>query len=89
METFILPHFLFLLKSKLIIGPMGGGSVIRTSLIRNSLFSTKIKFFIYQFVNWTVKINPIYYLLFSKCSKIILRTKETLNIIPKIFIKNV
>ena len=82
-----LPHFLFLLKSKLIIGPMGGGSVIKAGLIRNSSISTKLKSAIYGFVNWTVKINPIYYLLFSKCSKIIVRTEETLNIIPKVFHK--
>lgn len=82
-----LPHFLFLLKSKLIIGPMGGGSVIRTSLIRNPSIYTKIKTTFHNFINYTVKINPIYYLLFSKCSKIILRTDETLNMIPKLFHK--
>jgi len=80
-----LPHFLFLLKSKLVIGPMGGGSVIKASLIRNPSIYTKLKSAIYGFINYTVKINPIYYFLFLKCSKIILRTNETLNIIPKFF----
>lgn len=80
-----LPHFLFLLKSKLIIGPMGGGSVINTRLIRNTTSIEKLKSAFYSFVNYTVKINPFYYILFSKCSKIIVRTQETLDIIPKMF----
>jgi glycosyltransferase involved in cell wall biosynthesis len=82
-----LPHFLVLLRSKLVIGPMGGGSVIKTGLMRNSSFKTKLKSNIYHLINWTVKLNPIYYVLFIKSSKIILRTEETLNIIPKYFHK--
>lgn len=80
-----LPHFLFLLKSKLVIGPMGGGSVINTRFIRNATAVEKLNSAIYSFINYTVKINPLYYILFSKCSKIIVRTEETLNIIPKRF----
>lgn len=80
-----LPHFLFLLKSKLVIGPMGGGSVIKTSLVRSPSFGSKLKSKIYKFINWSVKINPIYYFLFSRCSVIIVRTHETLNIIPNFF----
>ncbi len=80
-----LPHFLFLLKSKLIIGPMGGGSVVDTKLMRKSSLKTKLKSAIHRFINWTVKVNPVYYLLFWKSAKIILRTEETLQIVPKVF----
>lgn len=80
-----LPHFLFLLKSKLILGPMGGGSIIDTKLMRQSSLKAKIKSKIHRFINWTVLINPIYYVLFSRSSKIILRTEETLKIVPKYF----
>ena len=66
---------------------MGGGSIIDVSLIRNPSFLIKLQSLMYQLINWSVKINPIYYLLFSKCSKIIVRTKETLDIIPKRFHK--
>ena len=82
-----LPHFLFLLKSKLILGPMGGGSVINPKLMRTSSFKVKIKSTIHKVINSSVKINPLYYVLFMKSSKIILRTEETLNIIPKYFHK--
>jgi glycosyltransferase involved in cell wall biosynthesis len=80
-----LPHFLYLLKSHLILGPMGGGSVVDVNLMRTSSFKQKLKSYIYHIINWTVKINPIYYLLFFRSSKIILRTRETLGIIPKLF----
>jgi len=80
-----LPHFLFFLKSKLVLGPMGGGSVVDIKLMRKSSLKTKLKSAIYRFINWTVKVNPIYYLLFWKSAKIILRTEETLKIVPKVF----
>jgi len=79
-----LPHFLFLLKSKLVIGPMGGGSVTLPCLIKNPPIKEKIKYIMHSFINHTVKLNPIYYWLFFKSSKIILRTKETLDLVPKI-----
>ncbi|MBU3938885.1 glycosyltransferase [bacterium] len=82
-----LPHFLFLLKSKLILGPMGGGSIIDTKLMRQSSLKAKVKSNIHRFINFTVGINPIYYILFARSSKIILRTEETLKIIPKCFHK--
>jgi len=80
-----LPHFLFLLKSKLIIGPMGGGSVLNPSLMKYPSLKEKLKYYLHKFVNVTVKINPFYYLLFLRSSKIILRTNETLSIIPKYY----
>lgn len=80
-----LPHCLFLLKSKLIIGPMGGGSIIDAKLMRHSSFKLRLKAKIYKLINLSVKMNPIYYVLFSRSSKIILRTEETLDVIPKIF----
>lgn len=80
-----LPHFLFLLKSKLIIGPMGGGSVMDPSLMKHPPLKEKMKQYIHKLVNWSVKINPIYYLLFYKSSKIILRTEETLHIVPRYY----
>jgi len=80
-----LPHFLFFLKSKLILGPMGGGSIINPNLMRNSSVKVKLKSLVYKFINLSVLINPIYYLLFFKSSKMILRTEETLNIVPRFF----
>lgn len=80
-----LPHFLFLLKSKLIIGPMGGGSVIEPKLLRTPSLRLRLKSNLHKLVNLTVKINPLYYVLFFKTSKIILRTDETLRLIPKMF----
>lgn len=80
-----LPQFLFLLKSKLVIGPMGGGSIVDYNLMKKSSFKTKIKSNIHKFINFTAKVNPIYYLTFKKCSKIILRTYETQRLINNSF----
>lgn len=80
-----LPHFLYLLKSKLILGPMGGGSFTKTQYLKDPSNKEKIKSFIHSTINNTVKINPFYYLMFKKSIKIIVRTEETLNIIPDKF----
>ena len=77
-----LPQFLFLLKSKLIIGPMGGGSVVDYNLMKSSSLKLKVKSLVHKFINLTAKINPIYYLTFKKCSKIFLRTYETQKLVP-------
>lgn len=82
-----LPHFLFLLKSKLIIGPMGGGSSINIFLLRKVSFSEIIKSAIHHIINVTVKINPMYLWVFYKSKTIILRTEESKAIIPKIYHK--
>ena len=80
-----LPHFLYLLKSKLILGPMGGGSTINPKMISNSSILLNIKYLFHKLLNFSVKFNPYYNLVFKKSSKIILRTNETLSIIPKNF----
>lgn len=80
-----LPNFLLLLKSNLVIGPMGGGSIINPRLINNPSFKIVVKSNIYKLLNASVKLNPFYYYYFHKCQKIILRTTETLNIIPNRF----
>lgn len=81
-----LPQFLFMLKSKLIIGPMGGGSVVNFKLMKKSNFKIKLKSIIHIFINLTAKINPIYYLTFKKSSKIILRTYETQKLVSSKFL---
>lgn len=80
-----LPHFLYLLKCKLIIGPMGGGSYTQTNYLKNPSIKEKIKSLIHLSINKTVKINPFYNLMFKKANKIILRTEETLELIPEKF----
>lgn len=80
-----LPHFLFLLRSKLIIGPMGGGAVIDTTLINTPSFTLKIKSIIHKLINKLTKFNPLYHLLYWKCNKIILRTTDTLAIVPSFY----
>lgn len=80
-----LPHFLFLLKSKLILGPMGGGSFTNTFLLRRPSLKEKVKSSIHYLVNISLKINLIYFFLFKKSSKIILRTEETLKLVPPYF----
>lgn len=77
-----LPHCLFLLHCKLVLGPMGGGSVVDTTLLRNPSLLLRFKSRIHKWINATVKFNPLYHLVFAKASKIILRTDETRLIIP-------
>jgi glycosyltransferase involved in cell wall biosynthesis len=80
-----LPQFLFLLKSKLVIGPMGGGSLVDYKMMRNSSTKLKMKSIVHKFINFTAKVNPIYLYTYYKSNKIILRTNETKCLIPKIF----
>jgi len=80
-----LPHFLFLLKSKLIVGPMGGGSVMDPLLMETAPLKEKLRFYVHTIVNLSVRFNPIYHLLFYKSKKIILRTEETLSIVPSMY----
>ena len=53
--------------------------------MKNPPIKEKIKFVFHQFVNMSTKINPLYHYLFFKSSKIILRTKETLRIVPQMY----
>ena len=82
-----LPQFLFLLKSKLVLGPMGGGSLVDYKMMRNSSTKLKMKSIVHKFINFTAKVNPIYLYTYYKSNKIILRTNETKCLIPKIFHK--
>jgi glycosyltransferase involved in cell wall biosynthesis len=65
---------------------MGGGSIINPQLIKNPGFNISLKSNIHKLLNASVKLNPFYYYYFHKCDKIILRTKETLDIIPNRFL---
>ncbi len=80
-----LPHFLHLLRAKLILGPMGGGAIVNTRLMRKPTLKLWLKSFIYRLVNWSVKINPWYYWMLYKSQKVILRTQETLQVLPSYF----
>lgn len=82
-----LPHFLYLLKAKLLVGPLGGGAMANPGFIRNASFRIRIKFIIHTLLNYAAFINPFHYACCYKASRIVLRTKETYKLIPEPFKK--
>lgn len=83
--SILLPQFMFLMPNKFVWGPIGGGETIPLKFIND--FSKKGKFveIIRHFVHNMLKYNPFLFLQCYKSSKILVRSKETYNMIPKIF----
>ncbi len=80
-----LPNFLFMLKGKLIIGPMGGGAICDVRLINKASTVMKLKALIHKLINKVSFINPFLYFSCLKSHKIFVRTKDTKMIVPKRF----
>lgn len=80
-----LPHFLFLLRCRLIVGPMGGGAVCNVNLIKKPSFILKLKYIVHCFLIKVSILNPFVFLTSMKAEKIFVRTKDTLDIIPNKF----
>ena len=83
----LLPNFIFFIPSKYVIGPMGGGEKIPNCFLSELSFKGKIKETIKRFVQNVQKINPIFWLNLYFADKILVRTKETYELIPSIFRK--
>ncbi len=79
----LLPSFLFLLKSKLILGPMGGGSLIDGKMLNSNPLGFKTLLLIKRIL---VRLNTFNLLVRENARRadvIILRTKETESLVPK------
>lgn len=79
----MLPSFLFLMPTKLILGPIGGGGKAPLSFLGEFSLRGKIESVVRHCVQFFLRFNPFLLMLFVKADKILLRDKETLKIIPK------
>lgn len=80
-----LPSFMGLLNSHFILGPLGGGENIKYSLRKKFGIKGFLKSILRDLSNLFLKIDPLMIMTFFTAKDIYARTKETKNIIPKIF----
>ncbi len=83
--TLIWPQFTFLVGSKYVLGPVGGGERIPLSLRRAFNASGQIKIVTRRLVQLSLLANPIFWANLIHADRILVRTRETLEMIPAIF----
>ncbi len=79
----LLPTFIPFLPTPFIWGPLGGGEKVPRQFLKN--YNSKLKFYEYfrEFIQtFLFKINPITYYSLRKSKAIILKTPNTLKLIP-------
>ena len=79
----MLPTFIFLMPTKIILGPIGGGGHAPLSFLGQFSTRGKLNEIIRHVVQFIYKFNPFLYLAFRKADQILLRDQETLNMVPK------
>ena len=80
-----LPSFMGLINSHFILGPLGGGENIKLALRKQFGIKGFLKSIIRDLSNLYVKIDPLMLMTFFTAKSIYARTRETKNLIPKIF----
>ncbi|MBB1372607.1 glycosyltransferase family 4 protein [Pseudoalteromonas sp. SR45-4] len=85
--SLLLPNFMFLLPCKFVLGPVGGGENVPLAFINEFTFKGKVSEIIRHTIQKLQKINPMFLLQCIKADKILVRTNETLDMIPN-FAKN-
>lgn len=83
--SMLLPHFMALMPTKFVLGPVGGGENVPLKFIGNFSTKGKIAEIIRHLIQKTQKINPLFLLTCWRSNKILVRTKESYKMIPKYF----
>jgi glycosyltransferase involved in cell wall biosynthesis len=83
--SILLPNFMFLMPSKFVLGPVGGGENTPLRFIGEFSYKGKIAEVIRHTIQQLQKINPFFFLECYKANKILVRTKETYKMIPSFF----
>ncbi|KQC07388.1 MAG: hypothetical protein APR62_06450 [Smithella sp. SDB] len=79
----MLPHFIFLMPTKIILGPIGGGGQAPLSFLGQFSLKGKINEILRHSIQFIYKFNPLLHLAFKKADMILLRDQETLNMVPQ------
>lgn len=77
------PTFLGLLGVPLVFGPVGGGERAPTLLRKGYPLRGKIVDGLRDLSNWMVRIDPLMHLTFATARHIVLRTPETVTVVPR------
>lgn len=83
--SLLLPNFMFLMPTKFVLGPVGGGENVPLNFIGEFSNKGKIAEVIRHSLQFTQKINPMFLLQCYRSDKILVRTKETHKMIPSYF----
>ena len=78
-----LPAFLFLLPTKFLWGPVGGGEFIPGTFLRTLSLKGKLLQYLRKLLIITVYINPVFLLSSLKAKAILCRTPDTIKAFPK------
>lgn len=83
--SLLLPQFSFLMPTKYILGPVGGGENVPINFLRDFSFKGKAQiYFRYAYQKLQI-LNPIFLANCYKADRILVRTPESLNLLPRKF----
>ena len=80
--TLIWPQFGFLMNTRYVLGPVGGGERVPLSLRRAFGPVGQIKIFARRLVQASLRLNPVYWANLHRADHILARTRETLAMLP-------
>lgn len=78
-----LPTFLFLLPTRFLWGPVGGGESIPNTFISTLSLRGKLLQYLRKILILTVYLNPVFLLSSLKAKAILCRTPDTIKVFPK------
>ena len=85
--SMLLPHFMALMPTKFVLGPVGGGENVPLKFIGDFTTKAKITELVRHLFQWFQKINPLFLITCYRSNKILVRTKESYKMIPSLFRK--
>jgi len=83
--SLLLPNFMSLMPTKFVLGPVGGGENVPLKFIGEFSIKGKIAEIIRHVIQHLQVLNPLFLIQCIRSDKILVRTKETYQMIPSIF----
>lgn len=83
--TLIWPQFSFLMNTRYVLGPVGGGERIPFSLRKAFAAIGQVKIIFRRLTQLALFANPVYWANLLLADRILARTRETLEMIPRVF----
>lgn len=80
--TLLWPQFAFLMNTRYVLGPVGGGERIPYGLRHAFGFKGRIKLAARRLAQWSLYVNPVFWLNVLLADRILVRTRETLDVLP-------
>ncbi|ENM5889534.1 glycosyltransferase family 4 protein [Vibrio mimicus] len=81
--SFLLPQFSFLMPTKYILGPVGGGENVPINFLEDFSFKGKIQIYFRYFYQKLQILNPIFLANCHCADHILVRTPESLGLLPR------